>query len=372
MLLERAAPTREELLRNSRGRGRKSGPERPQAKPSLRAPASEADDEVLRSVATTNLEASLARSLIRSATLTARLSTAMRQLALVHPEPGRQSMIVTALDEAVREARGLLVKASRDLADARVLEADLRANVNRLTERLVTSEASLTESAGQRRAVAIALTANERRVAELLASASWRVTAPLRATCDVGLAIVRSLRSATRSVQSRSPGSIARQLILQAHPKVSPSEILIVTDAVPTPDRDAGSVRMTKILNLLRQLGHRVTLASDLAEPRAEHAARLEKQSIRVIYGESATIDHLMQEGRRYATVVISRPDVALKYLFAVRANAVNAQVTYDSVDLHWVRLGRALEFEEGTDLTNRSSTTGKSNGWRSLPAISS
>ena len=354
VLLERAAPTREEPAPKFTRPGSQEWTGDTAGQAIFWDPASGADDEVLRSVATTNLEANLARSVVRSATLTARLSTAMRQLAHVHTEK-RQSMIVKALDEAVRDARAMLVKASRDLADARVLETDLRANINRLTERLVTLETSLTESAGQRRALTSALTANERRVAELLASASWRVTAPLRAACDVGLDIVGSLRSATRSFRSWSAGSIARgQPILQAHPEVTPSELLIVTDGVPTPDRDSGSVRMTKILNLLRQLGHRVTLASDLAEPRAEHAARLEKQGIRVIYGEAATIDHLRQEGRRYATVVISRPDVALKYLFAVRANAVNAQVIYDSVDLHWVRLGRALEFEEGTDLAKQ------------------
>jgi hypothetical protein len=41
---------------------------------------------------------------------------------------------------------------------------------------------------------------------------------------------------------------------------------------------------------------------------------------------------------------VFCRPEVAFRYLPAVRAYALNSTVIYDTVDLHWVRMRRAGE----------------------------
>ncbi len=119
---------------------------------------------------------------------------------------------------------------------------------------------------------------------------------------------------------------------------------LLITDAIPTPDLDAGSFRLFEILKLLTHIGFRVTFVSHSLEPRAEYANHVLHLGISVIYGAEAALAHLEREGDRYAHVLLSRPDVAFNYLFPVRAHAIRAKVAYDTVDLHWVRMERAAE----------------------------
>jgi glycosyltransferase involved in cell wall biosynthesis len=119
---------------------------------------------------------------------------------------------------------------------------------------------------------------------------------------------------------------------------------LVITDAIPTPDLDAGSFRLVQILMLLIDMGYRVTFVSHSLEPRADYAGQLRQLGIPVLYGPEAAIAHLESEGSAYAHVMLSRPEVAFRYLFPVRAHAIYAQVSYDTVDLHWVRMERAAE----------------------------
>ena len=42
--------------------------------------------------------------------------------------------------------------------------------------------------------------------------------------------------------------------------------------------------------------------------------------------------------------MLLSRPEIAFRYLFRVREYAVHARVAYDTVDLHWVRFARGAE----------------------------
>jgi glycosyltransferase involved in cell wall biosynthesis len=61
-----------------------------------------------------------------------------------------------------------------------------------------------------------------------------------------------------------------------------------------------------------------------------------------LLYGYSTAVAHLARHGHQYEFVLLSRPEVALRFLPAVRAYAINSTVIYDTVDLHWVRFHRA------------------------------
>jgi glycosyltransferase involved in cell wall biosynthesis len=71
--------------------------------------------------------------------------------------------------------------------------------------------------------------------------------------------------------------------------------------------------------------------------------------------GWENAITHLMTEGYKYCCVLLSRPEIAFLYLFAVRAGAINATVVYDTVDLHWLRWHRAAELMANEQLARRA-----------------
>jgi glycosyltransferase involved in cell wall biosynthesis len=196
-----------------------------------------------------------------------------------------------------------------------------------------------------------------------LGSISWRLTAPLRWVYDRlapgsgggaaagkpgGPAFVPPRpHKAPTGAQPSGSGSEAHgatALELRAVAPAAPNQFLVLTHAIPTPDQDAGSVRMWELLVLLAKLGHHVTLIADSEERHPVHEAGLQRLGIPVIRGHSAALEHLAMAGHRYEHVMLSRPEVALRYLIPVRAHAVHAVVTYDTVDLHWVRMMRGFE----------------------------
>ncbi|MEO9061077.1 MAG: glycosyltransferase [Nitrosospira sp.] len=120
--------------------------------------------------------------------------------------------------------------------------------------------------------------------------------------------------------------------------------VLVVELRVPVPDQDSGSVRMAAIIRLLKEMGFRITFISDSEEGLPQYRKVLEKQGIDVIWGFRAGRNHLEAAGGKYHFVVLSRPEVAFRYLFIAKAYAVYATIIYDTVDLHWVRLGREMQ----------------------------
>lgn len=120
--------------------------------------------------------------------------------------------------------------------------------------------------------------------------------------------------------------------------------ILVVELRIPTPDQDSGSVRMSAIIRLLREMGFRITFISDSEECLPQYREILEKQGIDVLQGFQAARRHLEATGGKYHFVLLSRPEVAFQYLSYARAYALYAGIIYDTVDLHWVRLEREMQ----------------------------
>jgi glycosyltransferase involved in cell wall biosynthesis len=127
-------------------------------------------------------------------------------------------------------------------------------------------------------------------------------------------------------------------------PPQGPPRTLVVDHRMPMPDHDSGSVRMFALVRLLRELGHEVTFASDSAERHPRYEADLLHLGVGSVYGFAAIAAHLEREGHRYRFVVLSRPEVADRWLAVARAHALHAKVVYDTVDLHWVRFLRGAE----------------------------
>jgi GT2 family glycosyltransferase/glycosyltransferase involved in cell wall biosynthesis len=122
--------------------------------------------------------------------------------------------------------------------------------------------------------------------------------------------------------------------------------ILVIDHHLPMPDRDAGSVRMFHILNILHQLGHRVTFIPDNLADIPPYGDELQKRGIEIIYHPyfKKVRDYLISHGSEFDAVVLSRCDFARKHIADTRLYAPRSRIVFDTVDLHFVRTDREAQ----------------------------
>lgn len=139
-----------------------------------------------------------------------------------------------------------------------------------------------------------------------------------------------------------------------------PSRLLIVDWKPPTPDRDSGSYRMSKILFCLTEAGCEVDFIGDKMPESEHYIDSLKKLSIKVVIGRLAAIQHLSEFGHQYRIAFLARPEIYGRYLPLIRAFSPFAKVLYDTVDLHWIRFKRSAvngkTIDEKNELIERAS----------------
>ncbi len=118
--------------------------------------------------------------------------------------------------------------------------------------------------------------------------------------------------------------------------------ILVIDRFVPTYDKDSGSLRMYSMLRILNEIGFKVAFLPDDCKKTEPYSSELHQIGITIL---DATVDfekYLQKIGHIFTFVILSRPEIAFKYIPYIRAYAINSSIIYDTVDLHWLRLKRA------------------------------
>ncbi|MEO8439048.1 MAG: glycosyltransferase [Spartobacteria bacterium] len=142
---------------------------------------------------------------------------------------------------------------------------------------------------------------------------------------------------------------------LTTHEALAPGQrrILVIDHHLPMPDRDAGSLRMFHILDLLHQLGHRVTFVPDNLADIPPYADDLQKRGIEVIYHPylKSVRGFLEKEGHKFDAVLLSRCDFAKKHIADVRQHAPQSRIIFDTVDLHFLRQQREAELTQDAEI---------------------
>jgi glycosyltransferase involved in cell wall biosynthesis len=142
-----------------------------------------------------------------------------------------------------------------------------------------------------------------------------------------------------------------------AHTCTGPLHILVVNHDVPPRDRDSGSLRLFRLLELLVSEGHSITLVGMAGAGQERATAELvalgidvfpvdcERLRDRGISAQGPTVDFpkLLAE-RRFDLALLSHFDVAEQYLPLIRAHSPLTQVVIDTVDVHHVRERRGAE----------------------------
>lgn len=133
------------------------------------------------------------------------------------------------------------------------------------------------------------------------------------------------------------------QKIYLARERGKEKRILIIDHYVPEPDKDSGSVRMSWIIRILNELGHKVIFwPNDLCQ-REPYTSQIQQMGVEVIYGRNTLGKYLTKNGKYIDLVWICRRDIAWQCHKTVR-KLTSAPIFFDTVDLHYLREMRQAE----------------------------
>jgi len=130
-------------------------------------------------------------------------------------------------------------------------------------------------------------------------------------------------------------------------PQISSAMILYLDHQVPRPDEDAGSLRASGILRILRTLGHQVTVFAAGRRPRPDQLQWFTDQGIPVL--PLHALPDKLGDGLRPDLVIMARVNVAVSLMPLVRAQALDVPVIFDTVDLHYRRWAREAALRQDT-----------------------
>lgn len=121
---------------------------------------------------------------------------------------------------------------------------------------------------------------------------------------------------------------------------------LICDPDVPTPDRDAGSRRISAIIEQLQDMGFAVYLAAANSRGLQPYTRDLEQRGVSILITHEQQTRFIAEAGSQLAAVMLCRPHVANRYLSDVFRHAIDSVLIYDTVDLAALRMKRQAVLE--------------------------
>lgn len=139
-------------------------------------------------------------------------------------------------------------------------------------------------------------------------------------------------------------------------------KVLVIDHYIPTYDMDSGSLRMFNMLKIFSELGYRVTFIGDTLLGIQPYTQELQQQGIEVIYAPYVlSIEKYIKEfGIYFDLVILSRPQVAVKYIDTVKLNCTKAKIVYDTVDLAFLRESRRAKIENNEKVLRQAEKSKK------------
>jgi glycosyltransferase involved in cell wall biosynthesis len=133
--------------------------------------------------------------------------------------------------------------------------------------------------------------------------------------------------------------------------------VLVIDALTPQPNRDAGSLRMFNLMQLLRQLDFKVTFAPANLTVEGEYTRELQRRGVEVLHYPfvSSLPRYLRQNADKYDLIIISRAEVAAQLLEIARRAAKHARIVFDTVDLHYLREMREAQLKNDSRLMRKA-----------------
>ena len=137
-------------------------------------------------------------------------------------------------------------------------------------------------------------------------------------------------------------------------------QVLVIDALTPAPDHDSGSLRLVNLMRLLREQGMHVVFLAANREHAGRYTLDLQQLGVEAWYAPFAqrAPAWLQQHGARFDSVLLCRHYVASEFLPLLRRHAPQAQIIFDTVDLHYLREQRAAELADDAPLLRAAART--------------
>jgi O-antigen biosynthesis protein len=124
--------------------------------------------------------------------------------------------------------------------------------------------------------------------------------------------------------------------------------ILVVDAFIPQPDKDSGSFRMYNLLKILLSFGYGIKFFAVNRQFQQPYVKNLQKLGVDVLYPPyvKSLSKYLKQCGDKYDVTILSRADVAINYIDAIKKYCTKAFVLFDTVDLQYLRENREAKIK--------------------------
>jgi O-antigen biosynthesis protein len=165
-----------------------------------------------------------------------------------------------------------------------------------------------------------------------------------REVVDDGVHSATSLRESWQPVLLRDHLASAQGAV-QARDRAQHKKVLLMVDhSVPQPDRDAGSRTMWQLIQMFMRHGMLVKFWPHEPNPELRYIELLQQEGVEVITQYDGGFNAwLLDHGAALHTVLLSRPHVALEYLYSIRKLSA-ARILYYGHDIHHIRMQAQME----------------------------
>lgn len=134
--------------------------------------------------------------------------------------------------------------------------------------------------------------------------------------------------------------------------------VLYIDATTPEPDKDSGSLDAVYSMKILNELGYRVHFipCSNFAYF-GQSTKDLQNAGIEAVYHPfySNLEQFLSERGDMFDYVILSRPESAERCLKDVKKHCPSAKLIYNTVDLHFMRLGRRANRTNDNDVARQA-----------------
>ncbi len=136
--------------------------------------------------------------------------------------------------------------------------------------------------------------------------------------------------------------------------------LLMIDARILMPDKDSGSLTAFNLIKIFQSLDYKVTFAPDNLLYVNRYTEDLQRIGVECLYCSHVTSiqSYLETHGKLYDVIYLARLEVTEKYIHLVKTLAPQAQVIYDTVDLHYLREIRKAKLKDSLSLYEKAIET--------------
>ena len=135
---------------------------------------------------------------------------------------------------------------------------------------------------------------------------------------------------------------------------------LIIDFKTPAPDQDSGSIDACYYIQMIHDLGYKVTFIPDNLTHTGHYTESLQRAGVECWYEPyiKTVNQHLEERGAQYDLVILCRVHFAAKYIDTTRRYCSGAKIVFNTVDLHYLREERQAQIEKSIDVAQQAKLT--------------